>query len=270
MCPLFVSVLILKMAFVNVLTYNFLTRKRVYKIFVSSTSMSNLSKKSKGVLITGSAGGLGLAISKKFYQQGYDIYGLDVKPFDKTLDWQNYFQVDLTDFLKVADVVQKIGSKIDVLINNAGIWLEGKLEENTVQEIERLILVNLTSQIVLTNQILPFLKQKSGAKIANISSIRGMQGADNRTVYSASKFGIRGFTDSLRLELEPFGIKVFGFYPAGIKTDLFKKVEKERDLSDHLDPDDLAGLIFETLQNSDSKYYLPEIVIQKPFIVDTL
>ena len=218
---------------------------------------------SKNLLITGSASGLGLAISKKFFDQGYQIYGLDIKPISDDINWQNYFQIDLTDYQAVADLIKKIGSKIDILINNAGIWLEGDLETNKISEIEKLIQVNLTSQIILTNQLLPFLKQKKSSKIANVSSIRGIKASAQRTVYASSKFGIRGFTQSLQMELKPLDIKVFGFYPAGIKTNLFKKVEENRNLSDHLEPDNLANLIFDTITNSDSKYYTPEVVIEK-------
>lgn len=218
---------------------------------------------SKNILITGSASGLGLALAKKFFAQGCEIYGMDIKPTAPGLDWQNYFQIDLSNYQKVTDLIQQIGAKIDILINNAGIWLEGDLETNSISEIQNLININLTSQIVLTNQLLPFLKQKQTAKIANISSVRGIEASSQRSVYCASKFGIRGFTESLQMELEPLGIKVFGFYPAGIKTNLFKQVEEGRDLSDHLEPENLAELIFSTITNSDTKYYTPSVVIQK-------
>jgi 3-hydroxybutyrate dehydrogenase len=220
--------------------------------------------KNKSILITGIASGLGLEMAKKFDLEGFEVFGLDINPSPQGFSFsKNCFEVDLTDYQKVSKIIQKIGPKIDILINNAGIWLEGNLEDNSPGQIHKLVEVNLISQMVLTSFLIPFLKQKKGGKIANISSIRGIKASPGRAAYCGAKFGIRGFTEALKMELEQFGIKVFGFYPAGIKTNLFKKVDKNRDLSDHLEPENVANLVFETLTKSDTDYYLSEVVIEK-------
>jgi uncharacterized protein len=119
----------------------------------------------------------------------------------------------------VQNVVEKFG-RIDILLNNAGFghldWLEN-LEP--VSDIEAQVAVNLTGLIQITRLVLPgMLKRRSGT-ILNMSSIAGWIAPPLYSIYAATKFGVRGFTDALRRELAPFGIKVCGIYPGGANTE---------------------------------------------------
>mmetsp|Transcript_42148 Transcript_42148/g.30322 ORF Transcript_42148/g.30322 Transcript_42148/m.30322 type:complete len:110 (-) Transcript_42148:340-669(-) len=95
--------------------------------------------------------------------------------------------------------------KLDILVNNGGVSMRQEFVNTDFAVCEKLINTNTNSHIALTKGFLPMLKQSKG-KIVNISSIAGIFGAPLRTVYSASKFAIAGFSKALRPELHPFGI----------------------------------------------------------------
>jgi short-subunit dehydrogenase len=109
---------------------------------------------------------------------------------------------------------------IDVLFNNAGFgrlsWLE-HLDPD--RDIETQIQVNLTGLIQTTRAVLPYMLARKSGSIINMSSVAGWIAPSTYTIYSATKFGVRGFTDALRREVQPFGIHVSGIYPGPAQTE---------------------------------------------------
>jgi len=103
--------------------------------------------------------------------------------------------------------------------------------------------VNTLGTIYLTKSIIPYMKKQHSGNIVNIISQGGLSGKSERSVYTASKFAITGFTESLQLELSKYGIKVSGIYPGKLKTEMFKKVGIEKDLSDGLEVEEVAQFI---------------------------
>ncbi len=112
---------------------------------------------------------------------------------------------------------------MSVLINNAGVALHGNFADITLAEFDWLMNINFWGVIHGCKFFLPLLRNASSARIVNISSVFGLIGPPGQTAYSASKFAIRGFSESLREELRSSGIRVTCVHPAGIATSIATK-----------------------------------------------
>lgn len=182
------------------------------------------------IVITGGADGLGKAIVKQLLEHKHEVIIIDkeignIKGISKEFNIANLYQCDITKSDQIIETVEKIlnkDKKIDVLINNAGIWLD-ESSENDLEQYKNMILVNLFGSIAVTKSFLPtFLKQKYG-HIVNINSQAGVVPSTNSPVYSATKHGMVGFRKSIRQELSNNGIKMTDIHPGMIKTELFAK-----------------------------------------------
>lgn len=179
-------------------------------------------------LITGSSRGLGRALASQFSANGYDIilHGRDLVRLAETAEairtiGGNYTQVigDIREGTTIEELT-RVGQDRDVsvLVNNAGIYgSKLPLGEVGSQEIRDLVQINLVAPILLTQGLFPTIVKNSGAVI-NINSITGYQAQVLRTVYSAAKWGLRGFSDSLKLEAQKQGVHVFNVFTSRIKT----------------------------------------------------
>jgi NAD(P)-dependent dehydrogenase (short-subunit alcohol dehydrogenase family) len=137
----------------------------------------------------------------------------------------------------VAQVIERHG-RLDVLINNAGIWLEGPLETLEPEAIHR----------TFTRAALPQMKQQGNGRIINVISSAGKSGKPGKSVYAASKFAITGFTEALQSELAPAGIGVTGVYPGKLNTQFFAKTGIQKSMDNALDPDVVSGLIAQVVE----------------------
>ena len=128
--------------------------------------------------------------------------------------------------MMVRTVLDRYG-RIDILFNNAGFgavnWLENLRPE---RHIESLIRVNLTGTILVTHAVLPGMLERREGHIINMASVAGLIAAPLITTYSASKYGVRAFTDALRREVSPLGIMVSGIYPGPATTEFGKHLER--------------------------------------------
>ncbi|MDD5680930.1 MAG: SDR family NAD(P)-dependent oxidoreductase [Candidatus Omnitrophica bacterium] len=124
----------------------------------------------------------------------------------------------------VEEVIKKYG-KIDVLVNNAAISYVGRVKDMDMKKAENVININLLGTIRITRDVLShMIRQKSG-HIINISSILGKGAAPYRSLYCASKYGMEGFMESLRLEVGKYGINVSIIRPPSVRTNFSKKIE---------------------------------------------
>lgn len=207
----------------------------------------------KVIVISGGTDGLGKVIAKLLSASNQVVILSKTK--DKLLSVSqelncDYEECDLTNLSQMQLIAKNIISKysrVDVLINCAGIWIEGPLEENKSESVELVFKVNTIGTVLLTQSFLPQMKKQGFGQIVNIISMAGLTAKPNRSVYYASKWAITGFTKSLRLELEPFGIQVIGCYPGKMKTDMFKKAGFEKDLDSAQDPNTVAQKIIDNL-----------------------
>jgi short-subunit dehydrogenase len=188
--------------------------------------------KGKVVLITGASSGFGHDAAWLFAREGCSVV-LSARRIDRLQALAAAIQkeggeafavpVDVADReeieLMVATVLDLYG-QIDILFNNAGFgrigWLENLASE---RDIETQIDVNLQGLIQVTHAILPHMLKRGTGHIINMSSVAGWIAPPTYSIYSASKFGVRGFTDALRREVQPFGIDVSGIYPGYAATE---------------------------------------------------
>lgn len=185
------------------------------------------------VLITGAGSGMGMATTLRLAQAGYRVFagvrGDDaalmaqaqacrVQPTPVRLDVQDTGSIRAA----VAQVMADAG-RIDVLVNNAGFGLLATVEDGTDEEMIRQFDVNVFGLLRTTREVLPHMRNAGDGVIINISSFLGRMGLPLLTHYNASKYAVEGITDSLRLEVGPFGIRVHSILAGLFGTNFVKK-----------------------------------------------
>lgn len=221
---------------------------------------------SKIVCITGGASGLGLAMATALAPNHkviiLDLQLADCKRVAKELG-ADYVVADITKPTAVTGAVAKILKKygrIDVLVNNAGIWAEGKLETNDFATITKVIQVNTLGTMYLTRAVLPQLKKQGSGLIINVISQAGIQAKTDRSVYYASKWAITGFTKCLQKELGESGVRVVGLYPGKMHTPLFSRAGFPKKMANAIDPRETARLVSFMVESPDTVTF-PEVGI---------
>ena len=181
--------------------------------------------KNSNVIITGATRGIGKAIADKFVKLGANIIGTSTK---KNLK-KKKIKIYKVNFLKKDDVSEFLNvirklNKIDILINNVGINKIDFIQNLKNQNIDNLININLITAIKISSLVSKKMISKRKGKILNISSIFGVIGKEKRSIYSATKSGLNGFTKSVSLDLAKYNIQVNSISPGFVATDLTKKI----------------------------------------------
>jgi NAD(P)-dependent dehydrogenase (short-subunit alcohol dehydrogenase family) len=177
---------------------------------------------SKVVIITGCSTGIGRDLAQRLSKAGYQVVAT-ARQLDSMNDIPAELKIPLDvtreDSVKeaVTLVLQKFG-RIDVLVNNAGYGLRGAVEEIPIESVKRVFDVNVFGVIRMIQAVLPQMRKQGCGRIINISSIAGKLPTPVNGIYSATKFGLEALSDSLRVELAPFGIQVVIVEPGPIKT----------------------------------------------------
>ncbi|MCU7551995.1 SDR family oxidoreductase [Chitinophagaceae bacterium LB-8] len=179
---------------------------------------------SKVVLITGASSGLGESIANHLVQTGFIVYGTsrDIEQQTKAFHAVN---MDVTSDQSIQSAIHQIlqqHSRIDVLINNAGLGIASPIETLLIDDVQRVLDTNVIGLIRTTQAVLPHMRAQKSGTIINISSIGSESGLPYRGLYSASKAAVDRITEALRIELAPFGIQACVIQPGGVKTDINK------------------------------------------------
>lgn len=179
------------------------------------------------VLITGASSGMGKDFALQLLLQGYTVYGA-ARRIDRMQDIEAAggiaLAMDVTDDATMVAGVSRIineQGRIDVLINSAGYGQMGALEDVPVEAARRQMEVNLIGVARLVQLCLPHMRARKFGKIVNISSIGGKCAFPLAGWYHASKFALEGYSDSLRMEVRPFGIDVIVIEPGGTDSEWF-------------------------------------------------
>ncbi len=198
--------------------------------------MNNFDLKNKMAIVTGGAQGFGLDIAKKFINSGAQvrIWDNDETELKNVIkkeknDKLSYDVVDVTDFDSVNQTIKNLeNSKIDILINNAGITgPTAQLWNYSVDEWNKVINVNLNGTYICCKLIVPLMIKNNYGRIVNIASVSGKDGNANASAYSSAKAGVLGLTKSLGKELAQYNIAVNAVTPAGAKTRILDQMSKE-------------------------------------------
>ncbi len=216
--------------------------------------MNNL--KGKIALITGGNRGLGKATALALAAEGIDIVitgrnetklQAAAQEIEKLGVAAHYVAFDIGNYEEVKKAVQTIKSKvktIDILVNNAGIASFGSIMDMEVSEWERIIQTNLLGTYYMTKEVLPILLGNKEGDIFNVSSTAGLNGNATISAYSASKFGVIGFSESLMKEVRKENIRVCTLTPSTIASDMAKDLDLTDGNPDKvLQPEDFGQLI---------------------------
>ncbi len=210
----------------------------------------------KYILVTGGTKGIGRAIIEKFAAEGFHIITCarsekDLEKLkltierDYTFSKVHYLAVDLgaekerKQFLKF---VQDLNLKIDVLINNTGLFIPGKLYEEDDAVLPQLVATNLYSAYYVTKSLVPEMIRRRSGHIFNICSTASIMAYPNGGAYSITKFALYGMTKCLREELKDFGIKVTAVLPGATLTASWEGVDLPAER--FMKSEDVGNLIF--------------------------
>jgi short-subunit dehydrogenase len=190
----------------------------------------------KTAVVTGATKGLGRAIAEIFAENGFDLCvcaRTESDLADMKADWAirfpnrilNTFSVDVSkkgEVLEFATFVRDTWPRLDVLVNNAGLYLQGSVTEEPDGTLETLLETNLYSAYHLTRALLPAMLRHRKGYVFNMCSIASFLAYPNASSYSISKFALLGFSRVLREEMKPHGIKVTAIMPGVAWTDAWK------------------------------------------------
>ncbi len=191
----------------------------------------------KVVVITGASSGFGLLTSVAFAKAGFRVVASmrDLSrraPLDGALATGGILgsvdvrALDVTQFGKIPGFVEGVVhdyGRIDVLVNNAGFAVAGFAEDIRLEELRLQFETNFFGAVAMTKAVLPTMRSQRAGHIIQISSIGGLQGSMTVSSYSASKHALEGWSESLRLELNPFGIKVVLVEPGAFDTGIWTR-----------------------------------------------
>ena len=218
----------------------------------AETPSNELSRRT--IVVTGATSGIGRAVAERLLADGARVVGVG-RDFEKLESIAASFQgvtVDLAELSTLAtalDEVRAAAPKSDALVCCAGFGKFGSLEEFSLSQIEEQINVNLTATIATVRCFLPQLKARGGGNIVVIGSESGLRGGKMGAVYSATKFGLRGFTQALRQEVASAGVRVTLINPGMVRTPFFDQLNFQPgpDEDNYLLPEEIAEWVTHTL-----------------------
>jgi short-subunit dehydrogenase len=193
-----------------------------------------LKLKGRAAVVTGAAGGIGRAIAISLARRGCHLALADIDEAALARTARDIaalgvrvtrHHLDVADRAAVAAFPERVTrehNRVDILVNNAGVAVTGTFEEVAEADFEWLIDINFWGVVRMTRAFLPLLHQSDDAHIVNISSVFGLIAPPGNTAYCASKFAVRGFSESLRKELRKTRIGVTVVHPGGVATAIAK------------------------------------------------
>lgn len=199
----------------------------------------------KVAAVTGAGSGIGRNLAIALAKQGCDVAISDINtdnlaqtvamltPYDVKVTSQTLDVADKNAVFAWADTVVADHGKVNLIFNNAGVALGATVEGMKIEDFEWLMSINFWGVVYGTKAFLPYLKQTGDGHIINISSLFGLTAQPTQSAYNASKFAVRGFTESLRqeLDIENCGVSATSVHPGGIRTNIAKNARMSDSLT---------------------------------------
>ncbi len=209
--------------------------------------------KNKVAIITGSSKGLGLIVVEQLLSEGAIVLGFSR---NKTpVNHPNFtdYRLDIGNEDAVVEAFNQVIEKhktVDFIINNAGFGSYHKLEETDSNLMREMFETNVFGIFYVTKCAIPVMKKAQQGHIINISSIAGIVGIENMSVYNGTKFAVKGMSESLYKELRPYGIKVTCILPGSISTNFFDEFEGFKASNTMMNPKDVSDSIVYCMKSS--------------------
>lgn len=210
----------------------------------------------KVAIITGSSTGIGYVTSLYMARNGFKTYATmrnleKAKGLMETKDNEKLpieiIKLDVNSDESVNESIKKIidqNDRIDVLVNNAGYDVAGALEELTLTEFKAQFETNFFGVIRVIKEVVPIMRKQNHGTIVNVSSIGGKVGVPLNSAYIASKFALEGLSDSIRFELQEFGINIILIEPGVVRSNFFENVSMATNASPHSPYYELTQKVF--------------------------
>lgn len=212
----------------------------------------------KVAIITGAARGQGAAEARLFAAAGARVVLTDVldgtdvaASIGEAAAFVRHDVTSADDWARAVGTARERFGRVDVLVNNAGLWRTAPVEEETRARFELMLQVNLVGPFLGVQAVAPAMREAGGGSIVNVSSTAGLRGIRGHAAYGASKFGLRGLTRSAALDLAADGIRVNSVHPGVVDTPMIAEIGVERGagkaprvpLGRAGVPEDVAGLV---------------------------
>ena len=232
----------------------------------------------KVILITGASSGIGKSIGEFLTDKGFKVYGTSRNPEKYPNSKFELLSLDVRNPESIQTAVSAIiekSNQLDVVINNAGVGITGPLEEIPMTAIKNNFETNFFGPIEVMKAILPQMRTQKSGLIINITSIAGYMGLPFRSIYSASKGALELISESLNMEVKPFGINICNVAPGDFATNIAsgrfhspiisgsdyeqKYAQNLATMDNHVDsggnPLDMAKAIYKIIQNPNPKIH---------------
>jgi len=229
----------------------------------------------KIAVVTGASSGIGLETSLFLAKNGFKTYATmrnlsKAENIKQRIDDENLpveiLQLDVTDDTSVRNAINKIVEKegrIDVLVNNAGYVLIGASEDLSSDEIKAVFDTNVFGVFRTTQAVLPSMRKQNNGRIITISSLSGFSGFPAISAYVSTKYAVEGFTESLRYEVSPFGIKASVVEPGIIKTQAIERAITAKKAKENSPYSDIVQKITKGIESVMRKKGSPASVVAK-------
>ena len=207
---------------------------------------------SNNIIVTGSSSGIGLSITKALLKNKANVLGISRRRPNFSNKNYQHFEFDLSkidsEYEKLNNIIKE--KSVDGLISNAGTGKLDSLENFSPKQISQFINLNLNSHIIITRLLLPYLKTNKNGFLIYIGSEASYKVGKYGSIYSACKFGLRGFVKSIRIETSLNNIKVTQINPGIVKTPFYNnlKISPGTEHDEFIEPNDVSDIIIDVLK----------------------
>ena len=212
--------------------------------------------KDKIAVVTGVSKGIGEALCKQLIAKGSKVYGLGRNDFEEIHDNYTFIKTDVRNLKEVEQAFMQIlnenGNCLDILVNNAGLGYFGNVEDLPIEQWDEMMQTNVNGMFYCTRSAVPAMKKNGIGHIINIASTAGLEGMPMVSGYCATKWAVKGFSESLWRELRDHKIKVTCVYPGSVKTDFFRNSPNIKPHDYMLHPEDVAAMMVYALETPDN------------------